>query len=129
MFKGLGNIGGLMKSAMEFQSRLGTMDDSLADVRVEGAAGGGMVTVEATAQPRVIRCQIEEAVFTAGDKEMIEELVVAAVNQALDKSKQAQAEEMSRMTGDLNLPDLGDALQQMGMGGLPGGEDHTKTET
>ncbi len=125
MFKGLGNFAGLMKSAQELQQRMGAMNDSLASVRVEGSAGGGMVTIEATAQQRITGCQIEEAVFAAGDREMIEELIVSAVNQALEKAKQAQAEEMSRMTGDLNIPGLSEAMQKFNMGGVPGADDLT----
>ncbi len=128
MFKGLGNIAGMMKSAQQLQERMGAMNDSLADVRVEGTAGGGMVTIEATAQQKIIGCQIEEAIFAAGDREMIEELVVSAVNQALEKAKQAQAEEMSRMAGDLNIPGLGEAMQKFGMGGMPGEDDLDPTD-
>lgn len=123
MFKGLGNLAGMMKSAQELQQRMGAMNDALADVRVEGTAGGGMVTIEATAQQHVTACRIEEAIFAAGDREMIEELVVSAVNQALDKAKQAHAEEMSKMAGDLNIPGLGDMMKKFGMGEMPGVDD------
>ena len=121
MFKGLGNIAGMMKSAQELQQRMGAMNDALADVKVEGTSGGGMVTVEATAQQRITGCRIEEAVFAAGDREMVEELVVSAVNQALDKAKQAHAEEMSKMAGDLNLPGLNEMMNKFGVGGMPEG--------
>lgn len=120
MLKGLGNLANLMKSAQQLQDRLGAMNDSLAEIRVEGVAGGGMVTVEATAQQRIVRCQIEESLITGGDREMIEELVVSATNQALEKARQAQAEAMSRMAGDLNIPGLGDALSRFSGGaGMP----------
>lgn len=128
MFKGLGNIAGIMKSAQQLQDRMGAMNDALAHRRVEGSAGGGMVKVEATAQQKVTGCQIEEAIFVAGDREMIEELIVSAVNQALDKAKQAQAEEMSRMAGDLNLPGLGEAMQKFGLGGMPDENDPSQTD-
>lgn len=127
MFKGLGNIAGMMKSAQELQQRMGAMNDALADVHVEGTAGGGMVTIEATAQQRITGCRIEEAVFAAGDREMVEELVVSAVNQALDKAKQAHAEEMSKMAGDLNIPGLDEAMKKFGMGDMPGSEDIDRT--
>ncbi len=120
MLKGLGNLANLMKSAQQLQGRLGSMNDSLAEIRVEGAAGGGMVTVEATAQQRILRCRIEESLISDGDREMVEELVVAATNQALEKAKQAQAEAMSSMAGDLSIPGLGDALSQFGLGGNAG---------
>ncbi|MCA9028987.1 MAG: YbaB/EbfC family nucleoid-associated protein [Planctomycetaceae bacterium] len=128
MFKGLGNIAGIMKSAQQLQDRMGAMNDALAELRVEGTAGGGMVKIEATAQQKVTGCQIEEAIFAAGDREMIEELIVSAVNQALEKAKQAQAEQMSRMAGDLNLPGLGDMMQKFGMGGVPDDDDSSQTD-
>jgi DNA-binding YbaB/EbfC family protein len=117
MLKGLGNLANLMKSAQQLQDRLETMNNSLAEIRVEGSAGGGMVAIEATAQHRIVGCRIEESLMTSGDREMIEELVVAATNQALEKAKQAQAEAMSRMAGDLNIPGLGAALSRFGIGG------------
>lgn len=117
MLKGLGNLANLMKSAQQLQERLAAMNDSLAEVRVQGAAGGGMVTVEATAQQKIVACRIEQSLVAAGEREMIEELIVAATNQALDKARQAQAEAMSRMAGDLNIPGLGDALGRFGLGG------------
>ncbi|MGD9853581.1 MAG: YbaB/EbfC family nucleoid-associated protein [Planctomycetaceae bacterium] len=117
MLKGLGNLANLMKSAQQLQERMASMNDSLADVRVQGIAGGGMVSVEATAQQRIVRCRIEESLIATGDREMIEDLLVAAANQALEKAKQAQAEAMSRMAGDLHLPGLGDALNRLGLGG------------
>ncbi|MBX3439198.1 MAG: YbaB/EbfC family nucleoid-associated protein [Planctomycetaceae bacterium] len=117
MLKGLGNLANLMKSAQQLQDKLSSMNDALADVRVEGSAGGGMVTVEATAQQRIVRCQIEDSLVATGEREMIEELVVSATNQALEKAKQAQADAMSRMAGDLNIPGLGDALSRFGLGG------------
>lgn len=123
MLKGLGNLTNLMKSAQQLQDRLGSMNDSLAEIRVEGTAGGGMVTVEATAQQRIVRCQIEESVIAAGDREMVEELVVSATNQALEKAKQAQTDAMSRMAGDLNIPGLGDALNKFGGGSMPDADD------
>jgi nucleoid-associated protein EbfC len=120
MFKGLGNLAGLLKQAQEMQGRMSDMQEKLAQTRVEGEAGGGMVVVEATGQQKIISCKFDPSLLAAGDQEMLEDLVVAAVNQALDKSRDAAQEEMSHLTGNLNLPGLDDALSKFGMGGNPG---------
>src|SRR5690606_17869437 len=96
------------------------MKESLSELKVEGSSGGGMVTVVATGSQRVTRVTIEESLVVAGDREMIEELITSATNQALEKAKQAAAEEMSKMAGDLEIPGIGDALARFGMGGLDG---------
>jgi nucleoid-associated protein EbfC len=118
MLRGLGNVAKLMGSMGEIQSRMEAMKASLSELKVEGSAGGGMVTVVATGSHRVTRVTIEESLMVAGDREMIEELITAATNQALEKAKQAAAEEMSKMAGDLEIPGIGDALARFGMGGL-----------
>lgn len=117
MLKGLGNIASLMKQAQEMQGRMGDMKEILGKLRVEGTAGGGMVTVVATGQQQIVDCTIEPSLIEEGDREMIEDLVVAAVNVALKKAADAAAEEMAKITGGLNIPGIGDALSQLGLGG------------
>lgn len=125
MLRGLGNVAKLMGSMGEIQSRMEAMKESLGDLKVEATAGGGMVTVEATGSQKITRVTIEQSLVAAGDVEMIEELVAAATNQALEKAKQAAAEEMSKMAGDLELPGLGDALGKLGLGGIDSSSDGT----
>lgn len=119
MFKKIGNIFSLVKQAQEMQGRMGEMQEKLKHVRVEGAAGGGMVTVEANGQQKVLNVRIEESLLQDGDKEMLEDLMVGAVNAALEKSREAAAEEMAKITGDLNLPGLDEAMERL----QPGGDD------
>jgi len=125
MLKGLGNVAKLMGSMGEIQSRMEAMKESLGDLKVEATAGGGMVTVESTGSQKITRISIEQSLVDGGDAEMIEELVVAATNQALEKAKQAAAEEMSKMAGDLELPGLGDALGKLGLGGVDPSDNST----
>lgn len=115
MFKGLANIASLMKTAQEMQSKMAAVQENLKRVHVEGSAGGGMVTVEANGQQAIVACRIEQSLFDAGDREMIEELVVAATNQALQKAKDAAAEEMGKIAGDINIPGLGEMLSKLGL--------------
>jgi len=115
MFKGLGNFASLLKSAQEMQGRVAEMQEQLKRIRVEGTAGGGMVTIEADGQQRILGCRIEKSLLESGDQEMLEDLVVAATNQALDRARETAANEMQKLTG--NLPGLGDALSKFGLGG------------
>lgn len=134
MFGNLGNIASLLKQApemlrqaQEMQEKMGEMRDSLGKIRVEGAAGGGMVKVQASADQKVHSIQIEQSLLEAGDAEMLEDLLVAAVNQSLDKAKEAAAAEMGKMTGDMNVPGLSDALSKMGLGDMDLGAPPSET--
>jgi nucleoid-associated protein EbfC len=120
MFKKIGNIFSLMKQAQEMQGRMSEMQEKLKHVRVEGTAGGGMVTVEANGQQKVLGVRIEDSLLQDGDKEMLEDLLVGAVNSALDKAREAAAAEMAKITGDLNLPGLDEAIETLKPGGAEG---------
>lgn len=121
MFKGLGQLGSLLKNAREIQQRMQSVQDALKRVRVTGEAGGGMVAVEINGQQQVLSCRIDPQLFAGGDREVLEDLVVAACNQALDKVRQSTAEEMSKMAGGLDLPELNEALSNLGNEGTGGG--------
>jgi len=117
VLKGLGDIASMMKQASEMQGRLAEAKEKVADVRVEGIAGGEMVKVEATGEMRILSISIEPSLMETGDREMIEELVTAATNQALQKAKEAAAATMSDVASGMNIPGLNDALSKLGMGG------------
>lgn len=117
MFKELGNLASLMKNAQAISGKMEDMRNRLAERRVTGTSGGGMVSVEMNGQSQAVGCKIDPELLKAGDREMLEDLIVAAMNQALDKVKVAAAEEMGQMTDGLNLPGLSDALSKFGMGG------------
>ena len=122
MLKGIGNLASMFKQAQQFQGRMSEIQENLGHLRVEGQSGGGMVTVEASGHQKILNIRVEESLLESDDREMLEDLLVAAVNQALDKAKEAAAEEMSKMTGDMNLPGLDEALSQFG---LNGGSDNS----
>jgi DNA-binding YbaB/EbfC family protein len=120
MFKGLGQLASIMKSAQEMQGRMKDVQETLRRLKVEASAGGGMVTVEMNGQQQMLDCRIEESLLEAGDHEMIEDLVVSAVNQALEKVKQSAAEEMAKIAGGINIPGLTETLAQLGQPGMNG---------
>lgn len=117
MFKGLGQLASLMKQAGEIQGRMKEIQENLRKLKVEGAAGGGMVTVEMNGHQQLISCRIEPSLFESHDREMIEDLVIAAVNQAAEKCKQMVAEEMGKLSQGLDVGALGDTLSKFGLGG------------
>ena len=121
MLKGIGNLASIFKQAQQFQGRMSEFQENLGQLRVEGQAGGGMVTVEASGHQKILNIRVEESLLESDDREMLEDLLVAAVNQALDKAKEAAAEEMSKMTGDMNLPGLEEALSKFGLNEGPDG--------
>ena len=116
MFKGLGNLTQLVKQAQEMRGRVEEVQNELGQLRVHGSAGGGMVQVEANGQQKLVGFQIDPSLIEQGDQEMLEDLLLAACNQALEKSREAAAEKMSAITGGLELPGLNDMLSKFGLG-------------
>jgi len=100
------NLNQLLKQAQKMQENLAKVQEELANITVEGTAGGGMVKVVANCQNQIISVTIEPEVIDPEDKEMLEELIVAAVNQALENAQKRSQEEMSKVTGGMlgNLP-------------------------
>ena len=94
----------IMKMAQNAQAELQKAQDSLDSVEVEGAAGGGMVKVRATAKGRILAVDIDESLLAPSEKTMLEDLVAAALNDARSKADVAAAAEMQKMSSTLPLP-------------------------
>ena len=118
MFKQLGNIASLMKQAQQMSGRMQEVSDQLRSKRVEGVSGGGMVKVDANGLGEVLRVTIDPELFDGGDREMIEDLLPAAINEAQANAKQLHAETMKELTSDMQLPGLDEALDKF-VGGNP----------
>ena len=95
-----------MKQAQKMQAQMAKVQEELAQKTVEASAGGGMVTVVVTGKQEIRSITIEPEVIDASDKEMLQDLVVAAVNEGLRKSQEMVAEEMKKITGGLQIPGL-----------------------
>ena len=106
---GKAGIGGLMKQAQQMQERMKQAQAELANVEVNGEAGGGMVSVTMNCHYGVKRIHIDDSLLAdaADDKEMLEDLIAAAVNSAVAAVDKESEEEMAKMTGGLNIPGLG----------------------
>ena len=116
MLKGLGNIASLMKQAQQMGGQLQQVNERLKSQRATGAAGGGMVEVEVNGLGEVLRVAIDPALVERGEREMIEDLLPAAVNQALAKAKQLHVEAMQSLTEGLDMPGLNEAISKITQG-------------
>ncbi|MDR3232619.1 MAG: YbaB/EbfC family nucleoid-associated protein [Planctomycetaceae bacterium] len=110
MFGKIFELGSLVKQANEFGGKMREMSEKLKDVRVEGSAAGGLVTVTVNGLQEVVSCKIDPAVFQQGDAELLEELVVDAVNDAVEESRSKQAESMHGLTEGIDISSLTETL-------------------
>lgn len=110
MFGKLFELGSLMKQAQEFSGKMQEINDKLKQLRVEGAAGGGMVVVEVNGLAEMIRCKIDPALFEKGDVELLEDLIVSAANSAIEESRRRQAESMQSIAEGVDRGGLGEML-------------------
>jgi len=101
--KGMGNM---MKQAQQLQSKMLKLQEEMAEKTVEASSGGGMVKVVANGRQQLLSIQIEKEVVDPDDLEMLQDLILAAVNEALLKSQEMVTEEMSKLTGGMNIPGL-----------------------
>jgi hypothetical protein len=102
----LPDLGGLMEAAQRMQREMQRVQEELATKRVEASAGGGMVTAVANGRLDIVAVRLDPAVVDPKDLGMLQDLVVAAVNQALAKAKTMAQEELAKVTGGLSIPGL-----------------------
>jgi hypothetical protein len=100
------NLGNIMNQAKKIQERLASVQEEMALRTIDGSAGGGMVTVTANGRQEIVSLKIESEVVNPEDIEMLQDLVQAAVNDALRKSQEMVQQEMSKITGGLKIPGL-----------------------
>lgn len=108
-------IGFLVKQAQKMQEEISRIKQELVNMKVTGSAGGGMVIATANGRQQIIDIKIDSELIRSDDTEMLEELVIAAVNQALDRSQELANEQMNKATGGI-LSNLPDSLKIPGLG-------------
>ncbi len=101
-----GNMGNLLKQAQAMQEQMGKIQEEAASKEVEASAGGGMVTVTVTGAMQVTKVVIDPEVMKSEDRDMLQDLLVAATNEALKKSKDMMADQMKSLTGGMGIPGL-----------------------
>ena len=102
--KGFGNI---MKEAQKLQAQMAAMQEEVGKRKVDATAGGGIVTVEANGKQELTAVKIDPEVVNKDDVQMLEDLVLAAANEALRKSRDLMQQELGKLTGGLKIPGLG----------------------
>jgi DNA-binding YbaB/EbfC family protein len=100
-------IGDLMKQAQKMQQEMGKIQEESKKKTVEASAGGGMVVAVANGAMEIVSIRIEKDVVNPDDIEMLQDLVVAAANEALRRAQQMVSEDMGKVTGGMNIPGLG----------------------
>ncbi len=113
MFKGITNLAGLLKQAQQVSSRLQQVNDELKNRRAIGRAGGDMVEVEVNGLGQVLRVTLDPALVDRKDREMLEDLIPAATNQALAKAKELHADVLRGVAGGMELPGLEEAISKV----------------
>jgi DNA-binding YbaB/EbfC family protein len=96
----------LMKQAQQLQSKMAKMQEEMASKTIETSVGGGMIKVTANGKQEIVSIHIEKEVVNPDDVEMLQDLLLAAVNDALTQSQKMVSDEMSKLTGGLNIPGL-----------------------
>jgi DNA-binding YbaB/EbfC family protein len=104
--KGMPNMGQLMKQAQQFQAKMAKLQEELGDRTVEASAGGGMVSVVVNGRQEIISLHIDPEVINPDDQEMLQDLIMAAINDALSRAKAMMNEEMGKLTKGINLPNI-----------------------
>ncbi len=101
-----GGLGNIMKQAQQMQRRMAELQEELENMQVEASAGGGMVTAVVSGKQQLLELKIDPTAVDPDDVEMLQDLVTAAVNEAIKKSQQMSQEEMGKLTGGMNIPGL-----------------------
>ena len=100
------NFGNIMKQAKKMQERMVELQEELATKSVEAAAGGGMVSVRVNGKFEILSLKIEKEVVNPDDVEMLQDLIVAALNEGIRKAQEMAASEMGKITGGMQIPGL-----------------------
>lgn len=109
LFRGLGNLMSMLRNASQLSQRLEKVSERLKRYRAEGAAGGGMVRVECDGMGNLVRCQIDPSLLCEENRELLEDLVVAAANEAMEKARAYMAQATQEQMGAI-LPDLNELI-------------------
>lgn len=107
MLKGLGGLGdmaGMIKKAQEMQSKMAEMQEEMHNIMVQGEAGAGLVKATCTAKGELKALDIDPSIFNGDDKEVVEDLILAAIKDAQGKASDRAAEEMGKLTEGMGLP-------------------------
>lgn len=103
---GGGNMGNMMKQMQKMQKQMEDMQKQMEEKEIEASAGGGVVTATVNGKKELLKIKIDEAAVDPDDVEMLEDLIMAAVNEAMNKAEDMMNSEMQKVTGGLNIPGM-----------------------
>ena len=104
--KGMPNMGNILKQAQKFQTKMAKVQEELGERTVDASAGGGMVTVVVNGRQEILSINIDPEVIDPEDPEMLQDLILAAINDGLERAKNMMNEEMGKLTKGLNIPNI-----------------------
>ncbi|MCD6561083.1 MAG: YbaB/EbfC family nucleoid-associated protein [Deltaproteobacteria bacterium] len=104
--KGIPNMNKIMKQAQQFQSKMAKLQEELGDKTITASSGGGMVTAVVNGKQEIISINIDKEVIDPDDSEMLQDLIIAAVNDGLARAKAMMNEEMGKLTKGMNIPGM-----------------------
>ena len=104
MLKGLGDMGKMMQAAQEMQTKMAEMQESLDQIEVSGESGAGLVRATCSAKGELRQLNIDPSIFNPEEKEVVEDLILAAIKEAQEAAQRRSKEEMERITSELGLP-------------------------
>lgn len=102
----MNNLGNIMKQAKKMQERMGQLQQELETRTIEAQSGGGMVKVVVNGKFEVVSLKIEKEVVNPEDVDMLQDLIVAAINEGIRKAQEMASQEMAKITGGLNIPGM-----------------------
>jgi len=104
MFKGMGDMAKMMKTAKDMQEKMGALQEEMGSITVVGESGAGLVRATATAKGELTALDIDPSIFHPDEKEVVEDLILAAIKDAQAKASERSQQEMSKLTEGLGLP-------------------------
>jgi len=128
MFKGMANLASLMRQAQTIGPKLAEANEKLAHLTATGSAGGGMVEATANGLGELVQIQIEPELLSGDQPDLLQTMIVSAVNQAIAAGRELQAEALQSVTGEMNMPGLDEAMAKLreGLGPDQGSDDDTQ---
>ena len=106
-------IGSIIKQAREFGGQVHEMNEKLKELRLDGTAAGGLVTVSVNGLQELVACKIDPSLFQQGDAELLEELIITAVNSAIEEARTQQADTMRTIAGNLDMSSLSGFIEKL----------------
>ncbi len=106
MFSAITNLGSMIKKMHQIGGKVKEMNDKCREIRAVGIAGAGLVKIEVNGLCEMLNCTIDPTVFSQGDAELLEDLIITAMNEAMDQAKEKHSEMMRTVAGSVDIPKL-----------------------